>query len=290
MPRQPDVRLTVRDAADRLGVPDTTVRLWLARGDLAGGTTAPDPALRRVTPPPQWVSAAAVDAMLAGRQDRADVRLAITVGALKGGAGKSTTAWVLATLLAATGRVLVVDADPNSQTIFTWANRYVDAGGTLPFKVLPWATHDLLAGVRPMLDDVDHVIIDTGPDGRDLTLFQASCRIAPLLVMPFAPRAVELGRLPATVEAARLGSALTERPVWPVILLNRVSLRGGASDEARADLAASPALKDLTVLDCEVRHLTVYTRFAAPLTAAEAGDYIGVLDELRTITADINQE
>lgn len=291
MARRPDQRLSVRDAAARLCVPDTTVRLWLHRGDLAGGTANPDPTLRRITPPPQWVSEASVEAMLTARAGRSDVRLAVTVGALKGGAGKSTTAWVLATLLAGEGgQVLVVDADPNSQTLFSWANLYIAAGGTLPFRVMPWATNDLLAGVKPVARDYDHVIIDTGPDGRDLTLFQAACRIAPLLLMPFAPRGIELGRLPATVEAARRGSALTERPVWPVILLNRIALRSGDSDRARADLAAADTLKDVPVLDAEVRNLAAFARFDAPLARAECGDYIGVLDELRAITADINQE
>lgn len=292
MARRSDPRLSVRDAASRLGVPDTTVRLWLDRGDLTGGTTKPDPGLRRITPAPQWVSEASVEAMLAARAGRADVRLAVTVGALKGGVGKSTLAWILATLLAGEGgRVLIVDADPNSQTIYSLANRYVDAGGVLPFRVLPWATHDLLAGVRPQLGDVDHVVIDTGPDGRDLTLFQAACSVAPLLLMPFAPRDIELGRLPATVEAARLGSALTQRPVWPVILLTRVSLqRSGEIDRALADLAASDPLKGLPVLDCQVRDLAVHTRLAGPPPVAECGDYVGVLDELRAITAVINQE
>lgn len=288
---RPDQRLPVRDAAVRLGVPDTTVRRWLDSGDLAGGQLPPDPAQRRTTPPPQWVSEASVEAMLAARAALADVPLAVTVGALKGGVGKSTTVWVLAGLLAgAGGRVLVVDADPNSQSLAVWANRYITAGGELPFRVLPWATHDLLAGVRPYLGDVDHLLIDTGPDGQDLTLLQAACRLAPLLLMPFAPRDIELGRLPATLEAARRGSQLTERPVWPAILLTRVALQSSASARARADLAAEPTLKELPVLDCEVRDRTIYTRMTAPLTTAEAGDYVGVLAELRALTVQIQAQ
>ena len=280
MPRQPERHLSVREAAQQLSVPDSTVRLWLAAGELRGSARATDP-----------VTQSSVDAMLARRRARADVRLAVTVGALKGGVGKSTTVWVLACLLAAEGsRVLVVDADPNSQTLAQWAGRYITAGGELPFRVLPWATHDLLAGVRPHLADVDHLLIDTGPDGQDLTMLQAACRLAPLLVMPFATRGIELGRLPATLEAARRGSALTERPVWPVILLTRVALRSDAAAQARKVLDDTAGLKDVPVLACEVRDLTVYKHMAAPLTVAEAGDYVGVLDELRAVTADINDQ
>lgn len=285
MPR--NQRLTVRDAAIRLGVPDSTVRLWLDRGDLTGGQLSPEPGQR----PAWWVSSTSVDRMLAARVARADVRLAVTVGALKGGVGKSTTVWVLACLLAAEGgRVLVVDADSNSQTLAHWANRYAAAGHPLPFKVLPWATYDLIAGVRPYLEDVDHLLIDTGPDGQDLTLLQAACAVAPLLVMPFAPRDIELGRLPATLEAARRGSALTGTPVWPVIALTRVTSRSDAARTARTDLAAAPTLKDVLVMDCEVRDLVIYQRLAAPLTIAQAADYVGVVDELRAITTAINQE
>lgn len=294
MPGSSDRHLSVRDAAAQLGVPDSTVRLWLSRGDLRGGTSPPDPALRQITPPAQWVDRSSVETALRRRAGRAHIQLAVTVGALKGGVGKSTTVWVLATLLAAEGgRVLVIDADPNSQTLYSWAGRYLEAGGTLPWRVIPWATHDLglLAGARQLAAEFDHILIDTGPDGADLTLFQAATRIAPLLVMPFAPRGIELGRLPATVEAARRGSVLTERPVWPVVLLTRISLRSAASELARAELAAAPPpLKDVPVLDCAVRDLAVFTRFTSPLTVAEAGDYVGVLDELRAVTAQINDQ
>lgn len=291
MPRRPDPRLSIRDAAARLCVPDSTVRLWLDRGDLSGGSVPPDPDLRRVTPPGRWVSEASVASMLAARAARADVRLAVTVGALKGGAGKSTTVWCLACLLAAEGgRVLVVDTDANSQTLTQWANRYIAAGGKLPFEVLPWATNDLIDGIRRHLDGVDHLLIDTGPDGRDPTLLQAACAVAQVLVMPFAPRDIELVRVHATLEAARRGAALTGKPAWPLVLLNRTSLsRPSEQARARAHLAAAADLKDI-VLDAEVRDLVVYTHMAAPLTTAQAGDYVGVLDELRAHTARIAEE
>ena len=291
MPSRSDRHLSVREAASALGVPDTTVRLWLDRGDLAGGQLDPEPGLRRLTPPGSWIAESSVDRMLAARRKRAGVRLAVTVGALKGGVGKSTTVWRLASLLAAEGgEVLVIDADPNSQTIFSAASRYTLAGGTLPWRVLPWAAHDprLLAGVRPLLNEADHLLVDTGPDGSDLTLFQAACRIAPLLLMPFAPRDIELGRLPATVEAARRGSVLTERPVWPAVLLTRVSTRSPATGRARAELAAADTLKDVPVLDCEVRDLTTFTSLDTP--AGAGGDYVGVLDELRALTAQIDDQ
>jgi chromosome partitioning protein len=277
---KPDRHLSVRDAAITLGVPDTTVRLWLDRGDLtavraAGGVPA--------------VTRTSVDRMLTGRRAHAGVRLAVTVGALKGGVGKSMTVWRLANLLAGEGaRVLVIDADPNSQTILTAAARYSDAGIDLPWQVRAWAAHDPrpVAGVRALLDDVDHVLVDTGPDGADLSLLHAGCRIAPVLLMPVAPRDMELGRLPATVEAARRGSDLTGQPVWPVVLLNRVSLRSPAGERARADLAAAPVLGEVPVLDCEVRDLTMHTALDAP---GQGGDYVGVLHELRAFTAQIGE-
>lgn len=289
MPRRSERRLSVHEAATMLGVPYTTVQLWLDKGELAGGRPDPGLGATRRTSPDWWVAESAVDKVLAARRDRAGIRLAVTVGALKGGVGKSMTAWQLAKLLAAEGdRVLVIDADPNSQTILTAATALTDAGRTLPFQVRAWAANDPrpVAGIRPLLDDVDHVLVDTGPDGTDLTLFHAGCRIAPLLLMPFAPLDIELGRLPATVEAASRGSDLTGRRVWPVVLLNRVSVRSPAGEQARQDLAASP-LSELPVLDCEVRHLTMFTNLDL---AGAGGDYVGVLDELRAFTALIDKQ
>lgn len=279
MAGKPDRHLSVRDAAITLGVPDTTVRLWLDRGDLAGGGS------------PQWVSDRSVRARLASREQRRSVRLAVTVGALKGGVGKSTTVWVLACLLAAEGgRVLVVDADTNSQSLTQWANRYIAAGGQLPFEVLPWATHDLIVGVRRRLEGVDHLLIDTGPDGGDLTLLQAALAVAPILLVPLAPRDIELSRLWATLEAARRGAALTGQPAYPLVLLNRISLsRLAERDQARTNLAAAPALRDVPVADPEVRDLAVFTRMTVPLTVAGCGDYVGVLDELRAFASRIEE-
>lgn len=288
----PDQRLTLAEASAALSVPTTTTRLWLSRGELLGGDLQVDPTRRRVTPPPQWVSEASVRARLAARAARADVRLAVTVGALKGGVGKSTVAWVLATLLAGEGgRVLLVDADPNSQTLDTWARRAEAAGHKPPFTVYPWSTSDLRAGVRPPAAGYDHVIVDTGPDGRDPLLFQAACGLAPVLLMPFAPRDVELGRLPATLQVARDGSVLSRRPVWPVVLLNKVSVQSRQSEAARAELAAAPEpLRGVPICDCEVRDLAVFTRFAAPLTREQCGDFVGVLAELRDFTAMTDEE
>lgn len=287
----PDLRLSLADASTALNVPTTTVRLWLGRGELRGGDLQVDPAQRRLTPPPLWVSAASVRDRLAARAARAGVRLAVTVGALKGGVGKSTAAWALATLLAGEGgRVLLVDADPNSQTLDTFARRAETAGRALPFAVYPWSTSDLRAGVRPPTAGYDHVIIDTGPDGRDPLLFQAACGLAPVLLMPFAPRDVELGRLPATLQAAYDGSVLSRRPVWPVVLLNKVSSRGGQSETARAELAAAPEpMRGVPILDCEVRDLAVFTRLAA-LAPHLCGDFVGVLDELREFATQTDEE
>lgn len=288
----PDQRLTLAEASAALGVPPTTVRLWLARGELRGGDLDANPYQRRLTPPAQWVSAASVQARLDARAARADVRLSVTVGALKGGVGKSTVAWVLATLLAGEGgRVLLVDADPNSQTLDTFAQRAEASGRKLPFTVYPWSTSDLRAGVRPPAGDYDHAIVDTGPDGRDPLLFQAACGLAPLLVMPFAPRDVELGRLPATLQAAYDGSVLSGRLVWPVVLLNKVTSRGGPSESARAELATAPEpMCGVPVLDAEVRDLAVFTRFGAPLTREQCGDFVGVLAGLRDFAAKIDEE
>lgn len=200
----------------------------------------------------------------------------ITVGNLKGGVGKTTTAVYLATALAAdSARVLIVDADPQSQSAYDWAQLAISRGYDLPWTVYPWATDDLATRVRGILDQYDHVLIDTG--GETPRLFRAACMVTDDLLIPVAPNEIEMRRLPASFAAAAEVDAMGH-PVYPRILLTRVDNRTGDGPAARAFLAAqSPPLP---VLGAHVRDAVLYSR-AHGHVPTDLGDYAAVLAELR---------
>jgi chromosome partitioning protein len=198
----------------------------------------------------------------------------LTIGALKGGVAKSTSAWFLATGLGRLGPTLLVDADPASQSVFTWANRAIEAGYDLPFEVQPWSTLDLGRKVRAVRDRYEHVVIDSG--GETSRLFAISCAATGDLVIPVGPYAAELERLPATFQAASEVQEETGEPVYPRILLVKVDGRTRNGADARAYLDGL----GLPVMATAVRFsVPDYARVPGhvPITL---GDYQAVLDEL----------
>ena len=209
-----------------------------------------------------------------------DEPLMITVGGLKGGIGKSTTSVFLATAIArrrlkkaAPLKPLLVDADPQSQTAYDWAQIAVSRDYTLPWQCLPWATDDLPAKVRGMQDLCSDVVTDVG--GETSKMFRASVSVCPELIIPVRPNLIELRRIPATIEAAREVENLTGTKVYPRVLLVCVDTRAGDADVAREFLAKNK----VPVMKAHIRQGVLYPRTFGHVPD-ELGDYDAVLNEI----------
>lgn len=202
----------------------------------------------------------------------------LTIGCLKGGVGKTTSAVFLATALSADGsRVLLVDADPQSQSAYDWAQLAIGRGYELPFVVLPWATNDLAKRIRGVAGEYDHVVVDVG--GENPTMFRLACSVAPDLLIPVSPSEAELRRLPATFEAANEAAQMADTDVIPRILLVKVDTRTADGRASRSFLAQA-AEPPLPVLEAQVRDAVLYPRSYGHVPA-DVGDYAAVLAELR---------
>ena len=107
-----------------------------------------------------------------------------TVTGYKGGIGKSTTSFHLATYLSALGRTVLIDGDPN-RTAVKWAARGRAEGYETPFAVADEReAADLVSGT-------DYLVIDTParPDSGDMRELAAGCD---LLILPTSPDIVSL--------------------------------------------------------------------------------------------------
>lgn len=194
----------------------------------------------------------------------------ITVGNLKGGTAKTTSAVFLALALGRSGRTLLVDADPQGSAL-DWSENTEDWPEAV--TVIPWATRDLAKRVGQVAGDYDHIVIDTGPE-HDVILRQALMATDHLIV-PVAPSPMELRRLSDTFNLAAEVDAVS--PVWAHVLMCKVR------ENSRAAAEASAYLEGLDLPTFETRlHLWDAYLLAWGSAPEDLGEYAVLLDELRT--------
>lgn len=196
----------------------------------------------------------------------------VAVGNLKGGVGKTTTATFLALGLARTGRVLLVDADEQQPSAVMWAEA---AGEAWPDAVVVkrWARESIARRVDASAADFAHVVIDTGP--RDDKILRAALSVVDCLVVPLAPRPLDLREVSPTVELAGAVGV-------PVSVL-LVAVRRGT----RSAVEVRSVLRDdlrLPVLAAEVR-LSESVSMSYGTAPTDLGDYEAALSELAGVHA-----
>lgn len=202
--------------------------------------------------------------------------LSLTVGLQKGGTAKSTTAVYLAIKAAReTGqKVLLVDADPRSQSAYTWSGF---AGDDWPkgVVVIPWPTTDLDKRVSAVAGDYPGgVIIDTGGDNPEI--LESALKVTKDLLMPLAPNAAEFTRAAATVSVARAIARLHNPDLAYQMLFVRVGSRRDADVRA---LRAYFDEKEIPYAATRIPHRKEYSR-AFGTGVPDLGEYNDLYSEL----------
>ncbi|WP_431959422.1 ParA family protein [Actinacidiphila sp. bgisy160] len=201
----------------------------------------------------------------------------LAVGGLKGGVGKTTTAVHVALEYALQGKkVLLVDADPLSQTAFDWYSTTAKKGAPLPFDLEVWPSPRVGDLVVARAQDYDVVVIDCGGESSDI--FGAAAAVAEHVLLVTSPRKAELRRIKGTLAAAV--SAVKEvgrlDEVSLNVLLTRVKNSRGAHNDAARDLILNAGLP---LLAAEVPDLVEYED-AMETCPASSGHYANIVREL----------
>lgn len=151
----------------------------------------------------------------------------LAIAGLKGGLGKTTLAMLLACWYAINQglKVLVVDADPSSQTAFEWHRDAKAAGMPLPFDMQVWPHKHVGEMIKDVLNDYDVVIVDIGGEGAEI--LKSTMEVADDILVATTPKVADLKRLDATLKAAVQGAHIHGRQdlIAPSIVLTQVDSR-----------------------------------------------------------------
>ncbi|MEV7264003.1 ParA family protein [Micromonospora aurantiaca] len=214
--------------------------------------------------------------------------LRLAIANLKGGTGKSTSAWMLLCELTRRGhRVLGIDADPVSQTLADCYRTAIANGYPMPFEVLSWpSATGLVDGVRMAAAErrATAVVIDVGGDGggghEATAIFDQAALYAEKLLIPAAPTPPDLRRVMATFLAAARVNSLS--PIDPHVLLVRYKTTARSEAAGRlwlAELETPWGGVGLPVLDAGIPDAEIIPRLFGHLVD-DTGRYADVVDEL----------
>lgn len=186
----------------------------------------------------------------------------ITFMAFKGGAGKSTALYLMASVLNKRGlRVGLVDADEN-QSVVKWRDHARAIGAWDEDKILlyeGWTEDSLEAGFEQAEKDaLDYLLIDTHGGGSDLN--QTAVLNADLIVIPTDLGVGEIDIALETMEYVMKLQKAAETDIPTGFLLNRVP-----TDDKKftiADRAAMEIMKDLPAFTLRIPFSKYYKGMA----------------------------
>lgn len=172
----------------------------------------------------------------------------VTVGTTKGGVGKTTLALNLAIARALQGRdVWLVDADRQgtAMTAITIRSEAAKAP-SIACAHYPEGSA-LLAQVELMQNKFDDVIIDAG--GRDSAALRAAVGLSDVVVVPFAPRSLDVWALSDISSLIRRTPNVRDQ-MRVLAVLNNADPQGQDNDDAVAAVADFP---EMTYIDTPIK-------------------------------------
>ena len=195
----------------------------------------------------------------------------VAVANLKGGTGKTISAFFLAAALARYGKTLLVDCDPQGSAL-SWAEGAEDDGGHLAFSVMGLPVRDVHRKLKGFEGDYTHVVLDTPPG--EMAITRSALLAADTALVPVPPTAIDLDRVMPTLELVAEVEPLNDLSFQ--VLLTRVRRISREGRDARLVMEEM----GLPVMATEVPQLSFYSDSFGEAVNGRLGEYEHVAQEL----------
>jgi len=195
----------------------------------------------------------------------------------KGGVGKTTLAVHLAASLAAKGRTLLLDADPQGSAV-SWSSQ---REGAPPFTVTALAKPTIHRDIAQISYGYAHVVIDGPPRASDLA--RSVIMAADFILMPVQPSPYDLWAAQETVSLI-LEAATYKPALRAAFIMNRKSVNTAISKSAKQALAELP----YPVMSSEIAQRVIFAETAATGETVDERDPKGLAArEIRAFVAEL---
>jgi chromosome partitioning protein len=195
----------------------------------------------------------------------------VAVANLKGGTGKTVSAFFLAAALSSYGRTLLVDCDPQGSTL-SWAEGAEESGARLGFSVMGLPVKDIHRKLKGFENDYTHIVLDTPPG--EIAITRSALLAADTALLPVPPTAIDLDRVMPTLELVAEIEPLNGLSFR--VLLTRVRRISREGRDARIVMEEM----GLPVLGTEIPQLSFYSDAFGEGIADNLGEYAYVATEL----------
>ncbi|MFJ1609214.1 ParA family protein [Streptomyces sp. NPDC088253] len=213
----------------------------------------------------------------------------IVVGMLKGGTGKTTSAWFIALYHAVVLNIptLLLDADATSQSAYDWYRVAQAAGYEIPANLVVerYPFDDIAEYIHTKRAEFGAIIVDAG--GGSARIFHEAVTEANLLLVPVAPTKIERRKLVATFDEAERAAARNTRDVTAHVVMvkadDRTSLPSRAKErllEPSVGEGIGPDRDEAFPLAETVIHSWVHYMEAFGEIPTELSEYANLMKEL----------
>lgn len=162
----------------------------------------------------------------------------IVVGMLKGGTGKTTSAWFIALYYAVVLNLptLLLDADATSQSAYDWFKVAQAAGFEIPANLVikRYPFDDIAEYIRTKRAEFGAIVVDAG--GGSARIFHEAVTEANLLLVPVAPTKIERRKLVATFDEAERAAARNPHNVTAHVVMVKADDRTSLPRTAKEQL------------------------------------------------------
>ncbi|WP_445517245.1 ParA family protein [Streptomyces sp. NEAU-174] len=216
----------------------------------------------------------------------------IVVCMLKGGTGKTTSAWFIALYYAVVLGLptLLLDADAISQSAYDWFKVAQAEGFEIPENLVVerFPFDDIAEYIREKRSQFGAIVVDAG--GGSARILHEAVTEANRLIVPLAPTKIERRKLVATFDEAERAAARNERDVTAHVVLVKADDRTSLPRTAKEKLlepvkgeGIGPDHDEPFPLTETVIHSWVHYMEAFGEIPTELSEYAALMKELNAV-------